>query len=56
MDGKGAWRDNIFVERLWRSLKYEEVYLQAYDSVVRSPRIDRPLSGLLQRETPALEP
>jgi putative transposase len=33
MDGKGAWRDNIFVERLWRSVKYEEVYLRAYDSV-----------------------
>jgi putative transposase len=33
MDGKGAWRDNVFVERLWRSLKYEEVYLRAYDSV-----------------------
>ncbi len=33
MDGKGAWRDNVFVERLWRSLKYEEVYLHAYDTV-----------------------
>jgi putative transposase len=33
MDGKGAWRDNVFVERLWRSIKYEEVYLKAYDSV-----------------------
>ena len=33
MDGKGAWRDNVFVERLWRSLKYEEVYLHAYDRV-----------------------
>ena len=33
MDGKGAWRDNIFVERLWRSIKYEEVYLRRYDSV-----------------------
>jgi putative transposase len=33
MDGRGCWRDNIFVERLWRSLKYEEVYLHAYDSV-----------------------
>ena len=32
MDGKGAWRDNVFVERLWRSVKYEEVYLKAYDS------------------------
>jgi len=33
MDGKGCWRDNVFVERLWRSIKYEEVYLYAYDSV-----------------------
>src|SRR5580704_15578200 len=33
MDGKGAWRDNVFVERLWRSVKYAEVYLRAYDSV-----------------------
>ena len=33
MDGRGAWRDNVFVERLWRSLKYEEVYLRAYGSV-----------------------
>lgn len=33
MDGKGAWRDNVFVERLWRTVKYERVYLKAYDSV-----------------------
>ena len=33
MDGKGAWRDNVFVERLWKSVKYEEVYLRAYDCV-----------------------
>lgn len=33
MDGKGAWRDNVFVERLWRTIKYEEVYLHAYASV-----------------------
>ena len=33
MDGKAAWRDNIFVERLWRSVKYQEVYLRAYDGV-----------------------
>ena len=36
MDGRGAWRDNVFVERLWRSVKYEEVYLQAYDSVAEA--------------------
>jgi len=33
MDGKGCWRDNIFVERLWKTIKYEEVYLHAYDTV-----------------------
>lgn len=33
MDGKGCWRDNVFVERIWRSIKYEEVYLHAYESV-----------------------
>jgi putative transposase len=33
MDGKGCWRDNVFVERLWKSVKYEEVYLHAYESV-----------------------
>ena len=36
MDGRGAWRDNVFVERLWRSIKYEEVYLRAYDSVAQA--------------------
>ena len=33
MDGKGAWRDNVFVERFWRTIKYEEVYLHAYESI-----------------------
>ena len=33
MDGRGAWRDNVFIERLWRSVKYEEIYLHAYDTV-----------------------
>lgn len=32
MDGKGSWRDNVFIERLWRSVKYEDIYLRAYDS------------------------
>jgi len=36
MDGKGAWRDNVFVERLWRSVKYEEVHLRAYDTVAEA--------------------
>jgi putative transposase len=38
MDGKGAWRDNCFVERLWKSVKYEEVYLHAYDTVPDAQR------------------
>ena len=41
MDGKGRWMDNVFIERLWRSLKYEEVYLRAYDTVQEAKeRID----------------
>ena len=32
MDGKGSWRDNVFVERLWKSVKYEHVYLHAYET------------------------
>jgi putative transposase len=36
MDGKGAWRDNVFVERLWRSIKYEEIYLHAYPNVTEA--------------------
>jgi putative transposase len=36
MDGRGAWRDNVFVERLWRTIKYEEIYLKAYDSVAEA--------------------
>ena len=42
MDGKGAWRDNVFVERLWRTIKYEEVYLRAYRRVSEARRgLDR---------------
>jgi putative transposase len=42
MDGKGRWMDNVFIERLWRSLKYEEVYLKAYESVAQArDSIDR---------------
>ena len=33
MDGRGCWRDNVFVERLWKSIKYEDVYLKAYETV-----------------------
>ena len=46
MDGRGAWRDNVFVERLWRSVKYERVYLKAYDGV-SAARADMSLSGIL---------
>ena len=38
MDGKGKWIDNVFVEKLWRSVKYEEVYLNAYDDVAMAQR------------------
>ena len=38
MDGKGRWIDNVFIERLWRSLKYEEVYLKAYETVAEAIR------------------
>ncbi len=59
MDGKGCWRDNIFVERLWRTIKYEEVYLHAYDSVSAARaglaryfhvyNVERPHSSLADR-------
>ena len=55
MDGKGAWRDNVFIERLWRSVKYEEVYLHAYERV-RGPCLARPLLRLLQSPPAAFEP
>ena len=56
MDGKGAWRDNVFVERLWRSVKYEEVYLRGLRRGQRGTQLNRPLSRLLQSPPPALEP
>jgi putative transposase len=39
MDGRDSWRDNVFVERLWRSVKYEEVYLRAYETVAEARRL-----------------
>jgi putative transposase len=55
MDGKGAWRDNVFVERLWRSVKYEEVYLRAYDSVSEArTSIGDTRSSLLHPAAPPL--
>jgi putative transposase len=53
MDGKGAWRDNVFVERLWRSVKYEEVYLHAYDSVAQARiSIGRYIDGFYNSRRP----
>jgi putative transposase len=54
MDGKGAWRDNVFVERFWRTIKYEEVYLRAWRR--RSTAINRPLHRLLQRKATSRSP
>ena len=56
MDGKGAWRDNVFVERLWRTVKYEEVYLHGLRQRTRRARLDRAVSRSLQSPPPALEP
>lgn len=36
MDGKGRWMDNVFIERLWKSVKYEDIYLKAYSSVTEA--------------------
>ena len=56
MDGKGAWRDNVFVERLWKSVKYEEVYLHAYDSVGRRALSIGRYLDFYNRRAPAFEP
>jgi hypothetical protein len=53
MDGRGRWLDNVFVERLWRSLKYEEVHLKAYADGREGTGRDRRLDRLLQRSPPA---
>ena len=53
MDGKGAWRDNVFVERLWRTIKYEEVYLWAYPSVAEArAAIGRYIDGFYNARRP----
>jgi len=52
MDGKGAWRDNVFVERLWRTIKYEEVYLRAYANVPESYRQMLVTDGIRRRLEP----
>jgi putative transposase len=52
MDGRGAWRDNVIVERLWKSVKYEEVYLHAYDSVRQAKESIMHYLGWYNRERP----
>jgi putative transposase len=55
MDGKGAWRDNVFVERLWRTIKYEEVYLRAYANVPEArASIGRYIDGFYNVRRPHL--
>jgi putative transposase len=56
MDGKGCWRDNVFVEWPWRSLNCEEVYLKAYESVSAARQGLRRLRGLLQQSPSAPKP
>ena len=56
MDGKGCWRDNVFVERLWRLVKYEEVYLPRQRVGARSSQWHRSIFRLLQCRETALEP
>ena len=52
MDGRGAWRDNVFVERLWKSVKYERVYLYAYDSVTEARTSIMQYMGWYNRSRP----
>ncbi|WP_367190233.1 IS3 family transposase [Burkholderia sp. Ed8] len=52
MDGKGSWRDNVFVERVWRSIKYVEVYLKAYESVSHARRSIGEYIELYNRKRP----
>ena len=56
MDGKGAWIDNVFVERLWRSVKYEEVYLKAYDTVAEARASLSRYLDFFNRQRPLFEP
>ena len=53
MDGKGCWRDNVFVERLWRTIKYEQVYLHAYGSMDDAKSAFERVSGVLQQHKTA---
>ena len=56
MDGKGRWIDNVFVERLWRSVKYEDIYLHAYETVREVKARSDALLQFLQRAPAASEP
>jgi hypothetical protein len=53
MDGKSAWRNNVFLERFWRTVKYEKVYLKAYGSVAEA-RSHHPIPEILQLRTSSL--
>ena len=53
MDGKGRWMDNVFIERLWKSVKYEEVYLNAYDSMAEARQGLQRYFSILQRTAAA---
>ena len=52
MDGRGRWMDNVFIERRWRSLKYEDVYLKGYADGPRGPRRHRSVVCVLQHQAP----
>jgi putative transposase len=54
MDGRDAWRDDVFVERLWRSVKYEQVYLRAYGSFSEARSSTGRVSNILHRQVAAL--
>jgi len=56
LDGRGAWRDNVFIDRFWWTLKHEEVYLKAYDSVRNARRHIGAYIGLLQSRALAFQP
>jgi putative transposase len=56
MDGRGRWLDNVFIERLWRSVKYECIYLHAFENRQRGPRRDRQVDELLQCREATLGP
>lgn len=56
MDGKGSWSGNVFVERVWRSIKYEEVYLKAFGSINHARRSIGEYIELCNRKRPTFEP